>query len=179
MFLTKTIAADDAVTLLPVISRYCVDTLDQILRQISTDRLHSWTLWFFWNFLETVFPLLTNPDVAQSPLSLRLEDEWTKWLVLESQALNSLCFDQLPGIFLVLASKASQDPSPANKKSLKSAELVVLRVFSHLCLWLATLGVVDRFLYLQFHRIFHWDACGVDFPLETEARESEAEIRTV
>ena len=82
IFLTKTIAPDDAVALLPVISGYCIDTLDQILRQIATDRSLSWTLWFFWNFLETVFPLLTPPDVANSPISLQLEDEWAKWLVL-------------------------------------------------------------------------------------------------
>lgn len=82
IFLTKNIASDDAVILLPILSGYCVDTLDQILRQITTDRLHSWTLWFFWNFLETVFPLLNAPNVTHSPISLQLEDEWAKWLVL-------------------------------------------------------------------------------------------------
>lgn len=85
----------------------------------------------------------------------------------------------MPGIFLVLASKAAQDPTPANKKSLKHAERVVIRVFSHLCLWIASLGSVDRFLYLEFHKIFHWESWGVDFPLESSDLESEAEIKNV
>ncbi len=91
---------------------YCADILEQIRMHVSTDRSHSWTLWFFWNFLECVFPTLTK--VALSPDALRFVDEWVKWLVLESQALNALCFDLLPTILGVLVARTNQDIIPIN-----------------------------------------------------------------
>ena len=72
LFLTKSIAGDDAIALLPTISSYCMGTVNQILRSIDIDKPLSWTLWFFWNFLEIIFALFSDQEVSQSPVTLRL-----------------------------------------------------------------------------------------------------------